>query len=157
MTAPETSALGWPDPARPGVPQNMEVDGWHWIEQRISGQSFRNCFKWEGLWRVRDGYQTATDFARDLTTIYLGPVVTPEQQATAQADAAAAETETAALKAALLAWLLPYAGWSPTELARRIDPATQARISRSFAALGHSNVVSLAAAAPEPGVSGRAE
>jgi hypothetical protein len=62
---------GWPDPEKPGVPLNPEVDGFHWLGNA--------AFVWAakfGNWAL-NGVGFPPEFFA--TTAYLGPCLTPDE------------------------------------------------------------------------------
>jgi hypothetical protein len=76
--AKDEAMSNWPDPDKPGVPLNPEVDGFHWLGNA--------AFVWAsrfGNWALNGAGFPPEFFA---TTAYLGPCLTP-----AEADALHAE------------------------------------------------------------------
>ena len=69
---------GWPDPEKPGVPLNPEVDGFHWLGNA--------AFVWAakfGNWAL-NGMGFPPEFFA--TTAYLGPCLTPAEADALRAD-----------------------------------------------------------------------
>ena len=84
----------WPDPARPGVPLNPELDDWHWLktrdglqvpyEWRAAGECERG--RWPNYWvPVHD------DNWQAMECTYLGPVLSHNQTKALQARVAQLE------------------------------------------------------------------
>ena len=75
---------GWPDAARPGVPEKPERDGWHWLETG-RGKALA-CYWHEQHWTTPVG-----DFALRPELVldwrYLGPCLTPAEVAAREAAA----------------------------------------------------------------------
>jgi hypothetical protein len=76
----DTTPGGWPD--KPGVPQNPERDGWHWVMMR-EGVPFRPraCF-WDASrpgWAVPGSAKLREDAGPEWR--YLGPCHTPAEVA----------------------------------------------------------------------------
>ena len=69
----------WLDPARPGWPLNPEKDGWHWVENKFTGD--RRAALW--LTDLHWGLRVPTHEMAE-ACIYLGPVLTPEEEAALQ-------------------------------------------------------------------------
>lgn len=94
-----TATNGWPD--KPGVPQNPERDGWHWLETpdgervpyewRSAGECERG--RWPSYW-VSQG----EDCWEAPACKYLGPVLTPDEAAALQMRVANLEAALAALQ-----------------------------------------------------------
>lgn len=74
----DTNPNGWPDAARPGVPQNPERDGRHWLGDDRNPQPV--------LWLAEfaswaDGTMYSPQSVVDLGFGYLGPCLTPSEVA----------------------------------------------------------------------------
>jgi hypothetical protein len=78
----DTTPGGWPDAARPGYPQNPDVERWHWLRRKGSSTAeawlwtdgYEGEFRW---WTDDDG--DPEDMARQFD--YLGPCHTPAEVA----------------------------------------------------------------------------
>jgi hypothetical protein len=68
----------WPDPEKPGVPLNPEVDGFHWL----GNSAFVWAAKFEN-WAL-NGVGFPPEFFA--TTAYLGPCLTPAEADTLRAE-----------------------------------------------------------------------
>jgi hypothetical protein len=69
---------GWPDPDKPGYPENYEVDGFHWLFDPETKKSFPEIWVAEiGAWAVGDAWTPRMVAEIDLH--YQGPVLTPAE------------------------------------------------------------------------------
>jgi hypothetical protein len=83
----------WPDPEKPGVPLNSEVDGFHWL----GNAAFVWAAKFEN-WAL-NGMGFPPEFFA--TTPYLGPCLTPAEADALRAEADALRAENARMRAAI--------------------------------------------------------
>ena len=79
---------GWP--GKPGVPLNPEKDGWHWVENKYSGDRRAALWLTDLHWGLRVLVHEMAE-----ACIYLGPCLTPD-------EAAALHARVAELEGALL-------------------------------------------------------
>jgi hypothetical protein len=78
--------MSWPDNTRPGVPQNPERTGPHWIEDRALNHVA--CVVWcHVMEQYHDMAQTMTPKGAAKFWTYLGPCMTPDEVAAAVAAA----------------------------------------------------------------------
>lgn len=92
MTADTQNPGGWPDAARPGVPQNSERDGWHWLHHP---EDLRHVpTPWDAAHAAWcSGGMHSPQGVVDLGYRYLGPCLTPAEVAAREAAAALAMRE----------------------------------------------------------------
>jgi hypothetical protein len=79
---PMVEASNWPDPNKPGVPENPERNGWHWIRP-ILGLGIDAPKNWLSRierWELSDG-TFAFPHECSLRWRYLGPCLTPSEVA----------------------------------------------------------------------------
>jgi hypothetical protein len=96
MSAPN----GWPYPERPGVPENPERDGWHWLLANSTKDIVPEAACWRaprsrypGMWffQGNENYLVAEQMTQAHGWRgYLGPCLTPAEVAAREAAAAAA-------------------------------------------------------------------
>jgi hypothetical protein len=85
----EIDPNGWPDPERPGVPENPERDGWHWLHTQVDDLPWfwnaerQHWFDGAGV------YNTPSDM-HEIGWCYLGVAHTPAEVAAREAAAAEA-------------------------------------------------------------------
>ena len=93
----------WPNPDRPGIPLNPERDGWHWLKtgHGVAPWLWRDdpqALTWGMGWETNEEVFAPGDIARVPGTIYLGPVLTPDETAALQKRCEEAERERDALR-----------------------------------------------------------
>jgi hypothetical protein len=76
----------WPDPERPGVPENPDREGWHWLQNRKAGRA-----PYPVLWKAEKGWVwSAIPYFPTADTAfryrYLGPCHTPAERAALAAE-----------------------------------------------------------------------
>jgi hypothetical protein len=83
-----TATNGWP--GKPGVPLNPDQDGWHWVENKFTGD------RRAALWRtdLHWGLRVLTHEMAE-TCIYLDPVLPSDEVQNLRDDLASAERERA--------------------------------------------------------------
>lgn len=69
----EQNPGSWPDPQRPGYPQNPERDGWHFLWDHEDAHGYP--FKWEAEF----GAWVGQDIIERGTWTYLGPCLLPAE------------------------------------------------------------------------------
>ena len=79
---------GWP--GKPGVPLNPEKDGWHWVENKYSGDRRAALWLTDLHWGLRVLVHEMAE-----ACIYLGPCLTPDEVQNLCDDLASAERERA--------------------------------------------------------------
>lgn len=116
MTTTDTAPGGWPDPARPGMPEAPATHGPHWVQ--LLGDDEPDVFLW---WPTRQNWTTlGGDHAAEAMASeahYAGPALTPAEVRAAVAEAFRAGQEDMrerAAEAADTAGLVPPDGGSPT-------------------------------------------
>ena len=84
---------GWPDEARPGVPMNSEVSGWHWVGEAADPIALF----WKAVPHLLDGgvWLSGSRAIRSVWT-YLGPCLQPAEVAARVEQARAKALEEAA-------------------------------------------------------------
>ncbi len=102
----------WPDPARPGLPLNPDVDGWHWLEAAQDGAPIGH--REVMFWFAGSGFYSVNSVPVTNASIragwhYLGPCLTPAEVA-ARAAAAAEAVRAAAAECADKAGRLQHGG-----------------------------------------------
>lgn len=121
---------GWPDPSRPGVPINSEVDGWHWCSDTELPLAARLWDAKKQRWNLGNGIFYTVELMESWGWVweYLGPCLTPAEVAAREFEARRAAWEHAdkarakALdEAKNAAYCAAYEGKSPLDIAKAID------------------------------------